>query len=75
MVLSKMASTIVTMSRGLTSAIFQDLLMGHVLDIQSKSNAAVGGPGASSSQGNQRHLFFVDDLNMAPSVGSENSPH
>ncbi|GFR96319.1 dynein heavy chain domain-containing protein 1-like [Elysia marginata] len=74
MVLSKMASTTVTMSRGLTSAIFQDLLMGHVLDIQSKSNAAVGGPGGSSSQANQRHLFFVDDLNMAPAVGNYQPP-
>ena len=72
MVLNKMPSTAVTMSRGFTAAIFQDLVMGHVLDIQSKSNAAVAGPpGGGAQNGPQRHLFFIDDLNMAPSVGSK----
>ncbi|XP_035825634.1 dynein heavy chain domain-containing protein 1 [Aplysia californica] len=74
MVLAKMPSSSVTMSRGLTASIFQDLLMGHVLDIQSKTNAAVGGPGAGAAPVAQRHLFFVDDLNMAPAVGGYQPP-
>lgn len=70
MVLSKQTSTTVTMSPGMTSAIFQETLLAHILDLKSKAlNVITSGPGASSIKTAQTHLFFIDDLNTAPKTG------
>lgn len=71
MVLSKQVSTTVTMSPGMSSAIFQETLLAHILDLKSKAlNVITAGPGAgSASKAAQKHLFFIDDLNTAPKVG------
>jgi len=70
MVLPKQTSTTVTMSPGMTSAIFQETLLAHILDLKSKAlNVITQGPGASSSKAAQKHLFFIDDLNTAPKTG------
>lgn len=70
MVLPKQTSTTVTMSPGMTSAIFQETLLAHILDLKSKAlNVITSGPGASSIKTAQTHLFFIDDLNTAPKTG------
>ena len=47
----------------MTSAIFQEALMAHILDLKSKAlNVITSGP-AASNKTVQKHLFFIDDLN------------
>uniref|UniRef100_A0A2C9KUW4 AAA+ ATPase domain-containing protein n=1 Tax=Biomphalaria glabrata TaxID=6526 RepID=A0A2C9KUW4_BIOGL len=73
MVLSKLPSTEVIMSNGLTSSILQDLILAHVSAIQNKNNPRPGGP-SSSLLDQSKHLFFIDDLNMAPMIGDYQPP-
>ncbi|KAH3716365.1 hypothetical protein DPMN_059086 [Dreissena polymorpha] len=65
MVLPKQTSTKITMSPGMTSAIFQEALMAHILELKSKAlNVITSGPAATNAAP-QKHLFFIDDLNTA----------
>lgn len=52
----------------MTSAIFQESLMAHILDMKSKAFnvMAQGQQTAAMSKPQQKHLFFIDDLNTAP---------
>ncbi|XP_060599368.1 dynein heavy chain domain-containing protein 1-like [Ruditapes philippinarum] len=66
MILPKQTSTTITMSPGMTSAIFQESLMAHIIELKSKAlNVITSGPAASNTLGVQKHLFFIDDLNTA----------
>lgn len=58
------------MSNGLTSSILQDLILAHVSAIQNKNNPRPGGP-SSSLLDQSKHLFFIDDLNMAQMIGGK----
>lgn len=71
LVLPKHTSSTVTMSHGLTAARLQTSIIGHILEIQSRAMGVMPGPGAggAGSQAKQSHLFFIDDLSMAPTVG------
>ncbi|KAK7008742.1 dynein heavy chain domain-containing protein 1, partial [Biomphalaria glabrata] len=73
MILSKLPSTEVIMSNGLTSSILQDLILAHVSAIQNKNNPRPGGP-SSSLLDQSKHLFFIDDLNMAQMIGDYQPP-
>ena len=55
----------------MTSAIFQEALMAHILDLKSKAFnvMASGQPAVSKAQ--QKHLFFIDDLNTASQTSGE----
>ncbi|KAH9487912.1 hypothetical protein Btru_067436 [Bulinus truncatus] len=68
MVLSKIPSTQVNMSNGLTSTILQDLILAHISALKSKNNSRLGGTTGSVHE-QSKHLFFIDDLNMAPMTG------
>jgi hypothetical protein len=73
LVLPKHTSSTLVMSHGLTAARLQSSMIGHVLEIQSRNLGVMPGPGAGGAGGTggskQRHLFFIDDLSMAPTVG------
>ena len=68
MIVSKQAATSITMSPGMTSAIFQESLLAHILDMKSKAFnvMAQGQQAAAVNKPQQKHLFFIDDLNTAP---------
>lgn len=55
------------MSPGMTSAIFQESLMAHIIELKSKAlNVITSGPAAAAStKVVEKHLFFIDDLNTA----------
>ena len=59
------------MSHGMTAARLQTSIIGHIHEIQSRAMGVMPGPGAggAGSQAKQSHLFFIDDLSMAPTVG------
>lgn len=66
MVLPKQTSTTIIMSPGMTSAIFQESLMAHILELKSKAlNVITSGQAGASTKTVQKHLFFIDDLNTA----------
>ncbi|CAL1542047.1 unnamed protein product, partial [Lymnaea stagnalis] len=73
MVLSKTSSTMVNMSKGFSSSVLQDLILAHVQAVQNKNITRVGG--AAGNQDQPRHLFFLDDLSMAPNIGRYQPPH
>ena len=66
MIVSKQPSTTITMSPGMTSAIFQESLMAHILDLKSKAFNVVAQGQTATAKPQQKHLFFIDDLNTAP---------
>ncbi|XP_041366047.1 dynein-1-beta heavy chain, flagellar inner arm I1 complex-like isoform X2 [Gigantopelta aegis] len=75
MVLPRHQSTTVRMSRGMTAAIFQNTLIGHIMELKNKSMTAVApGVAVAPSAAKQNHLFFIDDLNMAAKVGNNQPP-
>ncbi|XP_048242736.1 dynein heavy chain domain-containing protein 1-like [Haliotis rufescens] len=74
LVLPKQTSTTAMMSRGMTSAIFQDMMVDHIVQLKNKAMDVVGAPGSLQAADRQRHLFFVDDLNMAQRIGSYQPP-
>ena len=57
------------MSRGMTSSIFQNLLVSQILELKHKISNHLQTPGGSTGQfrGKNTHLFYIDDLNTAPS--------
>ena len=68
MVASKQTSSTIMMSPGMTSAIFQEALMAHIIDLKSKAfNVITSGPqtNALPTKTVQKHLFYIDDLNTA----------
>lgn len=71
LVLPKHTSSTVVMSHGMTAARLQTSIIGHIHEIQSRAMGVMPGPGAggAGSQAKQSHLFFIDDLSMAPTVG------
>lgn len=73
MVLSRHPSSTVTLSPGVSASLLQRSMLNHILDLQSKAMSLVPGPGQGNVPSNQRHLFFIDDLNMAPTMGSKQS--
>ncbi|XP_076466624.1 dynein heavy chain domain-containing protein 1-like isoform X2 [Babylonia areolata] len=76
LVLPKHTCSTMVMSPGLTAAMMHTSIIGHVHEIQSRAMGVMPGPGAggAGSQGTQRHLFFIDDLSMGPSVGGYQPP-
>ncbi|KAL8594105.1 hypothetical protein ACOMHN_000817 [Nucella lapillus] len=77
LVLAKQPASSLALCPGLTAAMLRGSILGHVQEIQSRAMGVVPGPGAgaaSASQGTQRHLFFIDDLSMAPTVGGYQPP-
>ncbi|XP_025095393.1 dynein heavy chain domain-containing protein 1-like isoform X2 [Pomacea canaliculata] len=74
MVLSRHPSSTVTLSPGVSASLLQRSMLNHILDLQSKAMSLVPGPGQGNVPSNQRHLFFIDDLNMAPTMGSYQPP-
>ncbi|XP_070211333.1 dynein heavy chain domain-containing protein 1-like isoform X3 [Littorina saxatilis] len=73
LLLPKHTASTVVMSHGLSAARLQTTVIGHIHEIQSRAMGVMPGPGAGS-QTKQRHLFFIDDLNMAPTVGGYQPP-
>ena len=71
LVLPKHTSSTLVMSHGLSAAMMRTSIIGNIHEIQSRAMGVVPGPGAggATNQGPQRHLFFIDDLSMAPTVG------
>ncbi|KAL3832089.1 hypothetical protein ACJMK2_023767 [Sinanodonta woodiana] len=65
MILSKQPSTTILMSPGMKSAIFQEAMMAHILDLKSRAFNVMSAPGPSAPKLKQKHLFFIDDLNAA----------
>ncbi|XP_052095798.1 dynein heavy chain domain-containing protein 1-like isoform X11 [Mytilus californianus] len=65
-VLSKQTSTNILMSRGMTSSIFQNTMVSHILELKHKIANSLPTSGVTAGRGKHTHLFYIDDLNTAP---------
>ncbi|XP_052798483.1 dynein heavy chain domain-containing protein 1-like isoform X5 [Mya arenaria] len=74
MVLPKQVSTTITMSPGMSSAIFQEAMMAHIIELKSKALNVITSGQAANTKGVQKHLFFIDDLNTAPKTEGYQPP-